>query len=205
MTGPFNDAASLISILHHIRDVLSEDAELSHRVGLQIKETGQNEKRRYDQLLNYQGPDDTTLTLLQENHTMIRRCTCILLYEFQARHRHLPLDHPDVIRPLTEIISNCTLPKIRNTIKHMITVGSRLKNLEKVFGPGVAVVVGCDIAESTWSKVLPKKDDKFNKVIDHWRSTSLPELARKYASMQSTVIESQLCIFERLMLTWPGV
>jgi hypothetical protein len=36
----------------------------------------------------------------------------------------------------------------------MIEVGSRFKNLEKVFGPGVAVVVGCDIAESTYAPIL---------------------------------------------------
>lgn len=62
------DAASLIDILQVIRNALNEDAALSDRVGLQIKETGQNEKRRYAQLLSYQGPDSTTMAILESNH-----------------------------------------------------------------------------------------------------------------------------------------
>jgi hypothetical protein len=80
---------------------------------------------------------------------MIRRCTCILLYEFQRRYPLLALDHPQVVHSLTPIFNTYTSSKLSQTIKHMMDVGSRFKNLEKFLGPGLALVLGCDIAEST--------------------------------------------------------
>jgi hypothetical protein len=54
-------------VLRQIRDALNQNPALLQRVGLQIKEIGQNERRRYAQLLQYRGPDHATLTILEHN------------------------------------------------------------------------------------------------------------------------------------------
>jgi len=80
---------------------------------------------------------------------MVRRCTCVLLREFQARHRQASLDNPAMVTCLSNL-SACTPQEVGCTISHMVDVGSRYKNLEKSLGVGVALVVGCQIADSTY-------------------------------------------------------
>jgi len=57
----------------------------------------------------------------------------------------------------------------------------------------------------SWVKILPKKDEKFDQAIDHLRSTSIPALAQEYADLRVRVVDTQLAIFERMMLTMPKV
>ena len=55
-------------VLQDIQSILNSDVALSGRVRFQVKEKGLNERRRYEKLLEYQGPDEETVNLLERNH-----------------------------------------------------------------------------------------------------------------------------------------
>ena len=53
--------------------------------------------------------------------------------------------------------------------------------------------------------MLPKKDDKFDEVITHLRTTSLPEMASKYAKLRARVVDHQLNVFSGIAASEPKV
>ena len=53
--------------------------------------------------------------------------------------------------------------------------------------------------------MLPKKDDKFDQVITHLRSTSLPEMSLKYAKLRARLVDHQLDIFSGMTAFVPRV
>jgi hypothetical protein len=46
-----------------------------------------------------------------------------------------------------------------------------------------------------WARVLPKKDDKFDQVITHLKTTKLAEISSKYAQVRIQVVNYQLNAF----------
>jgi ribosomal protein L22 len=49
----------------------------------------------------------------------------------------------------------------------------------------------------SWNKLLPKTTEKFREVINHLRGTQLPDLAREYADLRNTIINTKLRSFFR--------
>jgi len=47
-------------------------------------------------------------------------------------------------------------------------------------------------------RVLPKKDDKFDQVVAHLRTTALAEISSRYAQVRIEVIKYQLDAFSRI-------
>jgi len=74
----------------------------------------------------------------------------------------------------------------------MIDAGHRYKNIEKALGAGSILVLGKDIAETTWTKLLPKSGPKFSAAMDHMKSEGIPALASKYKDLSTQVIEHEL-------------
>jgi hypothetical protein len=44
----------------------------------------------------------------------------------------------------------------------------------------------------SWTKLLPKTTERFHEVINHLRGTELADLARDYANLRDTVINTKL-------------
>lgn len=67
-TNKFEDAPFLSSILCEIRDIISENDNLSKNIRYSITERGQKEKDRLRKLLDYPGPDGQTLNVLEQHN-----------------------------------------------------------------------------------------------------------------------------------------
>ncbi len=46
-----------------------------------------------------------------------------------------------------------------------------------------------------WARVLPKKDDKFDDVIAHLRTTPLASLSGKYSDLRTRIVDHQFNVF----------
>jgi hypothetical protein len=53
--------------------------------------------------------------------------------------------------------------------------------------------------------VLPKKDDKFDRVVTHLKTTKLAEISSKYAQVRIQVVEHQLNAFRGIAAVVPNV
>jgi hypothetical protein len=60
--------------LKEIRDVLTAEDAISKQVKYQIKERGENDRRRLTRLFNFSGPDDDTRSVLWNNATEWLQC-----------------------------------------------------------------------------------------------------------------------------------
>ncbi|KKY27258.1 hypothetical protein UCRPC4_g01159 [Phaeomoniella chlamydospora] len=60
-------AARLSPLLKEIHGLMSCDNELSKMVGYSVKERNENDKKRLAKLLDYKGPDDDTLAVLEKH------------------------------------------------------------------------------------------------------------------------------------------
>jgi len=84
----------------------------------------------------------------------------------------------------------------RDTVNHMIDAGSRYKNIERVLGVGVILALGKDISETTWTRLLPKTGEKFDKAMRHLENnTQLRYLGAKYSALRLEVVNQQLNVF----------
>ncbi|KAK5947722.1 hypothetical protein OHC33_011260 [Knufia fluminis] len=63
-----NDAATVVDILKSVRTVLQSDKELRKNVPLTISMKNQGNEKSYQGLLQYEGPEDETVTELAINH-----------------------------------------------------------------------------------------------------------------------------------------
>ena len=53
--------------------------------------------------------------------------------------------------------------------------------------------------------MLPKKDDKFKRVITHLKTTSLPQMSSKYSELRAQVVNYQLDVFSRTAAFVPSM
>jgi len=65
-------------------------------------------------------------------------------------------------------------------------------NIENALGTGAALVLGKDIAEDVWTKVLPKSGPKFQEAITHLKNAGLMPLASTYNNLMRRIIEHEL-------------
>ncbi|KAK5191786.1 hypothetical protein LTR92_008367 [Exophiala xenobiotica] len=75
-------------------------------------------------------------------------------------------------------------------MKEMLDAGSRYNNLEKALGEGVVFILGKDISESCWTKLLPKSGPTFDAAISHLKAVGLSEQSRMYARLRKAVVEA---------------
>ena len=78
---------------------------------------------------------------------MAQRMACIVLLDV-----HLAMGKPTVTA-LTQTVTACAsdaLPpmQLEKTVKDMLDHGSRYKNMELALGPGICLVLGCQLSES---------------------------------------------------------
>jgi len=123
---------------------------------------------------------------------MVKRCACILLSEYRARQ-----NYPPEAVTVTEICQSGLFgldsEEVAKTIRHMITAGSRYRNLENHLGDGVCLVLGMVLKESSWCQVLPKSGEKFERVMQHLHRTPVVRLAREYGELRHHIVNHQLC------------
>jgi len=122
---------------------------------------------------------------------MVKRCACILLSEYRA-HQNYPPEADTVEEILQSGHFGLKSEDVAKTIQHMITAGSRYRNLENHLGDGVCLVLGMTLKESSWCQVLPKSGDKFKRVMQRLHATPLIGLAREYGELRRHLINHQL-------------
>lgn len=115
------------------------------------------------------------------------------MLELQDRKRGLSTGATaKILHDLDE--KNYQCDQVENTVKEMRDAGSRYRNLENKLGDGVLFVLGQDISESYWTKLLPKSGKPFTEAIQHLKSVKLPDKARKYSELRKAVIDSKLVL-----------
>ncbi|OAP60880.1 hypothetical protein AYL99_05882 [Fonsecaea erecta] len=122
---------------------------------------------------------------------MVRRCACILVVEFQQRFGCLwNRDCTDVIRVVHNLDKDPE--EIERDVKYMVSCGGRYLNLEKRLGPGSSLLLGLDIAESIWTKTLPKSGKVHDAMMNHIRGTKLTTLVDRFGPLRELVVECEL-------------
>jgi len=115
---------------------------------------------------------------------------CIVLLDV-----HLAMGKPTVTA-LTQTVTACAsdaLPpmQLEKTVKDMLDHGSRYKNMELALGPGICLVLGCQLSESHWKKLLGKSGNLFDSVVAQVRQTGAVQLALDYAPLQAEIVRSK--------------
>jgi len=122
---------------------------------------------------------------------MVRRLLCILLVELPAFN-----GRPETgatARILNQLDgASYHRKQVESTVKEMLDAGSKYRNLERVLGDGVLFVLGQDIAESYWTKLLPKSGSAFDQAVNRLKSVNIPEIASRYSNLRKAVIDSKL-------------
>jgi len=77
-------------------------------------------------------------------------------------------------------------------IDDMLNLGSRYINIECTMGRGICLLLGCNLPESHWSKLLPKKGDLFDAVMQQLRSSGMEQLSAQYASLRDGIVRSRM-------------
>ncbi|KAF7193250.1 hypothetical protein HII31_05476 [Pseudocercospora fuligena] len=88
-----------------------------------------------------------------------------------------------------------TANDLRKTVKTMVDRGHRYRLLDRDLGPGVLLVLGTDLAEDFWYRLLPvKNEDKRNDVLAWLRSdeVNLPSRAAAHAVWYNEVMAVKL-------------
>lgn len=79
----------------------------------------------------------------------------------------------------------------------MIEAGGRYKNIDQALGTGSFLVLGKDVAETVWTKLLPKSGPKFLRVMECLKKAGLPGLALKYKDLSVQVVEHEITLLSR--------
>jgi len=76
----------------------------------------------------------------------------------------------------------------------MILKASHYKTWEKELGlqGGLALVLGNEYGETFWTKLVGKSGRDFKKVAQRLRHVKIPELARKYADLEKTLVDHKV-------------
>ncbi|KAM0714508.1 hypothetical protein Q7P37_009802 [Cladosporium fusiforme] len=82
--------------------------------------------------------------------------------------------------------------EIVQTVKAMLDHGSRYQNMEKELGVGICLVLGCQLPESYWKKLMKKSGHLFKSVTTQIRQTEALKLASDYAPLQEKIVSQTL-------------
>ncbi|KAF2725393.1 hypothetical protein K431DRAFT_342846 [Polychaeton citri CBS 116435] len=209
-TESFSDllqvAAEIDRILQCIHAMHASDPELSRKSQYKLQEKGQAEKSRFAGFLQYTGPDNETLKLLEllENQ---RLSHSLQFWTFSPIHPAAGSGDPQVyLCGLTEIDQNTIretasmlsegkgydpTEKARRTLVAMTERGAKYKFLEQALGRGISLVLGTTLSESHWLKLLPKDGKgKFSQVKEHLDTTNVLELSEKFNNLQLAIMTS---------------
>ncbi|OQN95382.1 hypothetical protein B0A48_18617 [Cryoendolithus antarcticus] len=121
---------------------------------------------------------------------MAQRIACIVLVEIHQRMGQPPAD---VIAETVQIGRGIghNPNEVEKTVVAMLDFGHRYKNLEITVDGGIALVLGCELSESFWTKLLPKSGPLFTSVIEHLRTTDAARLSVKYAQVQHRIVSEK--------------
>jgi len=117
---------------------------------------------------------------------MVRRLLCLLLVEPQIREKKIDLSGT------SESFEDISLELVVKTAREMEYAGSRYKNLEQALGPGIVFILGKDIPETHWTKLLPKSGEKFDGVVNHMKNTSYPIPSASLRKLRHAVIQQKV-------------
>jgi len=86
--------------------------------------------------------------------------------------------------------------ELEKAVAGMLDAASYYENWRMGLGVpgGVLLVLGSEYAETSWTKLIPKKDEKYNMVIERLQDIELPELARKYANLEKALVDYRVKI-----------
>jgi len=81
--------------------------------------------------------------------------------------------------------------ELEKAVAGMLDAASYYENWRKGLGipGGLLLVLGSEHAETSWTKLIPKKEEKYNMVIERLQEIKLPELARKYANLEKALVD----------------
>ncbi|KAF2719592.1 hypothetical protein K431DRAFT_305035 [Polychaeton citri CBS 116435] len=71
----------------------------------------------------------------------------------------------------------------------MDSQGSRYANIEQNTCPGMTLVLGQELSESHWTKLLPKTGKKFQDVMQVLNRTGTVNTARGYTELRNTLVD----------------
>lgn len=81
---------------------------------------------------------------------------------------------------------------IEKYVDDMLNLGSRYINIEATLGRGICLVLGCELPESHWYKLLPKSGELFDSVMGRLRSVGMEQLSARYVSLRNAIVESRM-------------
>ncbi|KIW18409.1 hypothetical protein PV08_02697 [Exophiala spinifera] len=189
------DASLLTAVLIEIRGIIQEREELAARIPLCIKEKGEKDKNQLKQLFSYQGPDHETERILNQYGDLWmddpnRFWNTPLLSGSQRFGCTWTPECTDAVRTVHNL--DRSPEEIERDVKYMANCGGRYLNLEKSLGRGSSLLLGLDIAESIWTKTLPKSGKVHDAVMNHIRTTQLTSLVNKFGLVRKLVVEREL-------------
>ncbi|PIA97174.1 hypothetical protein CB0940_05369 [Cercospora beticola] len=202
-----DDDEVAIDLRHHLQVIANvlkkrsvQSKHFESKVGYRVVKRGDQDARRFEEIDNYGGPDESTLDLLK-SHSKSWMTTPLSFW--------LPpgLGNPSIPRVADIFLKSGLFPekvpnqveksrkKVEQTIKDMDDFGHRYKALEKQLEfPGLCFVLGNGLSESFWCKLMPKKPDapKFKHVKNKLISIGIKEEAAPYANLRDVVVKHKL-------------
>lgn len=134
---------------------------------------------------------------------MVRRLLCLLLVEPSVHQDGSQITH----MAATEVGLN--VQHVLKTFEEMKDAGSRYRNLERALGTGVVFILGQTLPETqyvsdrvdvtalffspvySWTKLLPKSGDKFDRVVRHLQTVFTPNLQMFLPELRKAVIQQK--------------
>jgi len=116
----------------------------------------------------------------------------LLLVQYRARFsQSIPVE--DTARMLHFTAQMCsTYEQALLKLTTMIERGQTYERIERALGRGACFALGTSLAETHWTKLLPKRTPKFEEVMNVIRRTSVPGLAATFARLQERILAVQL-------------
>ncbi|KAI9715119.1 MAG: hypothetical protein M1828_001054 [Chrysothrix sp. TS-e1954] len=205
------DSDYMSKVLNDLQTIAEHKPCLFRKTAYTLRVKGQYEKARFDRLLNYKGPEINTKTLLRERSNEWMR-NPMSFWELQSgsdapmldpqaqivgRYAHAMRIDASKIKTVSiegpattyhELGKTSTLEEARTILRTMIDAGHRYKNLEIQVGVGAPLVLGCELAETHWTKVLPKSTPKSLQAFQALRNSEIPHLAQKYQKLRMHIV-----------------
>ncbi|KAK4496858.1 hypothetical protein PRZ48_011307 [Zasmidium cellare] len=210
-----DDAKTLDEIVSTIGVLMKERPGLQALMKYRVAKRDKRDTMRFEQFFDYIGPDLDTLNKLTECYAdwMTKPSTfwCwkvkgigdpqayvvdAFMQDVVELRKHLPKNTSaqDTARALCSrnLFPRSTPVKVETVIVDMMNRGGRYLNLEKTLGKGICMVMGTQLSETLWYKILPKSGEKFNTAMKCVRETPAVEVQELFADLRETIIQSKL-------------
>ncbi|KAF2170532.1 hypothetical protein M409DRAFT_19352 [Zasmidium cellare ATCC 36951] len=209
------DARTLDDMVATIEKVMKERSGLQTLMKYRVAKRDKRDTARYEQFFEYRGPDADTMSKLTGCGHQWMTCPSsfwswridpvgdprafvvgAFMQDSGELQDHAPrgISASDTARALCSygLFNQTTPEKVESTMKDMVNWGHRYKNLEKTLGKGICLVLGTQLSETLWYKILPKSGPKFKDVIAHLRKTGAVEVQKAFVDLREVIVKSKL-------------